>query len=107
MILSGLLILSNCTTKPAEKIITQTKYVRQNVPIKQQPRGITMANVEWRIINSGNIDEFVEEFKNDKTLVFIVTTVSGYENLSLNMAELKRYISQQKELIVYYEKSIK
>tara|TARA_R100000808_G_C2149721_1_gene158222 strand:+ start:1167 stop:1304 length:138 start_codon:yes stop_codon:yes gene_type:complete len=34
-------------------------------------------------------------------------SVRDYETLALNMAELKRYIQQQKELIIYYEKAIK
>jgi hypothetical protein len=34
-------------------------------------------------------------------------TIKGYENLSLNVAELRRYINQQKSLIVYYEDSVK
>jgi len=29
-----------------------------------------------------------------------------YENLALNIGDLKRYIGQQKEIIVYYEKAV-
>jgi len=29
-----------------------------------------------------------------------------YENLALNVAELKRYINQQTQIIVYYEKAV-
>jgi hypothetical protein len=29
-----------------------------------------------------------------------------YENLALNIADLQRYIGQQKEVIVYYEKAV-
>jgi len=34
-------------------------------------------------------------------------SVRGYENISLNLADLRRYILQQKEIIVYYEDSVK
>jgi len=33
-------------------------------------------------------------------------SVPDYENLSLNIGELKRYIEQQKTIIIYYEQSI-
>jgi hypothetical protein len=33
-------------------------------------------------------------------------TVKGYENLSINLQELRRYILQQKQIILYYEKSV-
>jgi hypothetical protein len=29
-----------------------------------------------------------------------------YENLALNIGDLKRFIGQQKEIIVYYEKAV-
>ena len=32
--------------------------------------------------------------------------IPDYENMSLNLAELKRYIDQQKTIIIYYEQSI-
>ena len=37
---------------------------------------------------------------------YIAISVKDYENLSLNFAELRRYIEQQKEIIVYYENAV-
>ena len=39
--------------------------------------------------------------------VFYVLSVHDYENLALNMSELYRYIKQQKEIVIYYEKAVK
>jgi|TARA_R110000744_G_scaffold71334_2_gene143691 hypothetical protein len=33
-------------------------------------------------------------------------SVRDYETLALNMAEIKRYIEQQKQIIIYYEKAV-
>ena len=33
-------------------------------------------------------------------------SVRDYETLALNMAEIKRFIQQQGEIIVYYEKAV-
>ena len=35
-----------------------------------------------------------------------IGSVKDYQNLSLNFAELRRYIEQQKQIIVYYEKAV-
>jgi hypothetical protein len=32
--------------------------------------------------------------------------MQDYENLALNIAELRRYINQQKNIIIYYEKAV-
>jgi hypothetical protein len=36
-------------------------------------------------------------------MVFFAISVPHYENLSLNLAELRRYIEAQQGIIVYYE----
>ena len=40
-------------------------------------------------------------------LVGYVLSVRDYETLALNIAEIKRYIEQQKEIIIYYEEAVK
>ena len=53
------------------------------------------------------MEEFLERFEEESgTTVFFAMSVPDYENMSLNVAELRRYINQQKALIVYYEESI-
>jgi len=32
--------------------------------------------------------------------------MQDYENLALNISELRRYINQQKNIIIYYEKAV-
>jgi len=32
--------------------------------------------------------------------------MKDYENLALNVAEIKRYLNQQREIILYYEKAV-
>jgi hypothetical protein len=67
-----------------------------------------MNRVKIYVVNEDNYTEFLEEFqaKNGKT-AWIAISVKDYENLSLNFAELRRYIEQQKEIIVYYEEAVK
>jgi len=67
-----------------------------------------MADVDWYVVTERNMDEFLEKFEKDNgDIVFMAISVRGYENISLNLADLRRYILQQKEIIVYYEDSVK
>ena len=53
------------------------------------------------------MDEFIEEFTDTNgDLAFVALAIKDYENLALNIAELKRFILQQGEVIIYYEESI-
>ena len=54
-----------------------------------------------------NFEDFQQRFvKENGQLVGYVLSVRDYETLALNMAEIKRYIQQQKEIIIYYEKAV-
>ena len=40
-------------------------------------------------------------------LAYVVLSMKDYENLAINIADLRRYIEPQTELIVYYEEAVK
>jgi len=63
----------------------------------------------WHVVTEANFDEFIEKFKkeNGNAWVFYALSVRSYESMALNLAELKRYIEQQKQIIVYYEEAVK
>ena len=93
---------------PEPKIVTVTNTVRTNVPIVARPKGAQLNDVKIYVVNADNYDEFVSEFTaKNGALVYIAISVKDYENLSLNFAELKRYIEQQQQVIVYYEEAVK
>jgi len=49
----------------------------------------------------------LNEFRDENgQLAIVAFSIAGYQNLALNVSELERYIRQQKEVIVYYEKAI-
>jgi len=50
----------------------------------------------------------VEEFTAEHgELAYVVLSMKDYENLAINIADLRRYIKQQTEIIVYYEEADK
>jgi len=69
---------------------------------------ISLNDVQVYVVSEKNLDQFLTKMvEQDGQLAIIALTVRGYENLSLNVSELERYIRQQKEVIVYYEEAIK
>jgi len=53
------------------------------------------------------LNEFLEEFKGRHGKVaFVALSMQDYENLALNIADLRRYINQQTQIIVYYEDAL-
>ena len=98
-----------CSSLKSEpQIVTVTNTVKTTVPIQARPKPVQLNDVKIYVVNAENVDQFIEDFtaKNGE-LVYIAISVKDYENLSLNIAELRRYINQQKEIIVYYEEAVR
>ena len=105
-----LFLLSSCSLLPRQKeIIIQTVEVEKQIPLQLQPKPLQFNSVYWHVITQENFDDFIKKFKkeNGEAWVFYAISVRSYESMALNMAELKRYIEQQKQVIVYYEEAIK
>ena len=101
---TALLALSSCTSAVTERLIPQTEYIQREIPIQPRPAPVEFPNVDWYVVNSDNLEEFLGRIEADVgNVVFIAVTPKGYENLALGIADLRRYINQQNELIVYYE----
>ena len=104
------LLLSSCgyLRKPEKEIVVQTVEVQKVIPVQPQPKPVDMIDVKFYVVTEENYEEFKEKFmKTNNDYVFYAVSVHDYENLAFNMAELYRYIIQQKEIMIYYEKAVK
>ena len=102
------LIVSSCASWPKlTQIEVQTVEVERNIPIQNRPRQLNLSNITWYVVTEENFEEFKKRYEKENGMfLFYVINVRDYETLSLNMAEIKRYIEQQKQIIIYYEKAI-
>ena len=105
-----LTLSSGCSLVQREKeVIVQTVEVEKQIPLQLQPKPLQFNDAYWHVVTEANFDEFIEKFKkeNGNAWVFYAISVRSYESMALNMAELKRYIEQQKQIIIYYEEAVK
>lgn len=66
-----------------------------------------MVDVNWYVVTTDNIEEFEKRFENETSdLVFFALSVPHYQNLSVNLSDIRRYIEQQQAIILYYETQI-
>ena len=102
------LLISSCSSWPKlTQIEVQTVEVERNIPIQNRPRQLDMNDIHFYVVTEENFEEFKKRFvKENGDLVGYVLTVRDYESLAINMAEIKRYIEQQKQIIIYYEKAV-
>lgn len=73
----------------------------------ERPKPVNLIDTRIYVVNEDNFESFKEEFKElNGDLAFVALSIRDYENLALNVAELRRYINQQTKIILYYEKAV-
>ena len=88
-------------------VVTQPKIIKQNIPIQARPKQLQLTDVRWYVVSEANLEEFLEKFKEEEGLLaFMAISAQGYENLAMDIADMRRYILQQKDIILYYEESL-
>lgn len=107
ILVSSLLLLTSGCASVEPQVVLKTDYVVKDIPIQPRPKPLNLHRVKWYAVTPENMEEFLARFEEESGInVFFAVSVPDYENMSLNVAELRRYIKQQKALIVYYEESI-
>ena len=110
-------LLSSCTSfslfgkkepvVPEPIVVTKTEYLYREVPIQSRPKPVDLYDIEFYAVTDENIDEFLERFEEDNgSVVFFAISVPDYENIALNMGELRRFIESQNAIILYYEQNV-
>ncbi len=65
---------------------------------------LRLREVNWIIINQDNLDEKLAELTaGGKPLAMFVLTGEGYENLGLNISDIRSLVQQQQAIIIAYE----
>ena len=93
----------SCSLIPTKQIEVTAKPLERTIVQPVMPREIDLKEVRWLTITPEN---FEEQFKiiedQEGELVFLAMTVPDYEVMAYNMQEIKRYITELKDVVVYY-----
>ena len=103
LLLMTLMMGSSCSLIPTKQVEVVAKPMERQIVQPIMPREIDLKEVRWLTITPEN---FQEQFKvieeQEGELVFLAMTVPDYEVMAYNMQELKRYITELKDVVVYY-----
>jgi len=93
--------------QPEPKIITVEKKVPLRIYQPPLPAEIDLLNVNFFVITEENLQEKIKEIEKilDGNFVVFALTPDGYEKMAENFQEVRRYVRQQKELILYYREA--
>lgn len=106
VLLASVVFLSACGSKEeiaVEPIVeVRTIEVQRPAPIVPSVDQLTLRPIDWIIITPENAEEKFAQITNGELVLFAVTS-QGYENMSLNLSDIRSMIQQQQRIISIYE----
>ena len=110
LLISIILLVASCSStdqieevKPVE---VRTIEVPRPVPIVPSVDQLSLREVKWFVITPDNVEEKFKEIKNGEAVLFSVSS-EGYENIALNLSDIRAMLEQQKRIIAIYESQYK
>ena len=95
----------SCSLIPSKQIEVIAKPIQRTIVQPILPREIDLKDPYWYVVSDKNLEEFLARVEKDQgQVVFLAMSVPDYELMAYNMQELKRYINELKEVVVYYRK---
>jgi len=103
--LTILMMVSSCSLLPTRTIEVSAKPIERQIVQPIMPREIELTNPSWIVVTPDNWEDQLARIEEQEgELVFLAMTVPDYEVMALNMKELQRYITELKDVVVYYRK---
>jgi len=100
------ILVSGCSLFTPQPREVQVSTVPVQKPQLELPGTdeIRLRDVEWTLITPDNVEKVLEEAaESGRPVVFFALTDKGYENLGLNISDIRALIQQQQTIITAYE----
>ena len=93
--------------EPRPPVEIVVREVPQRLYQPPAPNPLELEDVDWFVITEENFQEQIqrlESLQGGGWVIFAVTP-QDYENMAYNFQEMRRYIRQQGEIIIYYREA--
>ena len=100
-----LMMACSCSLLPTKQIEISSKPIERKIIQPIMPREIDLKQLQWIAVTPDNWEEQLAIIEDQEgELVFLAMTIPDYEVMAYNMQEIKRYITELKDVVVYYRK---
>lgn len=92
------MLISGCSTLNVTKKPLKVPPIQ--APIAQP---LTLGDVKWGVLTRPELERLLSENSGDITLFTLDPT--NFKTMELNLVEIKRYMTEQKAIILFYQKA--
>ena len=106
--------MTACSRTPEKEIITVPTVIETPVieaPIIQivpRPDPVELKNADIIVVTEANLEDTIKRIQETQgDFVLYAMTAQSFESLALNFEQVKRFIEQQNNIILYYVEAVK
>ena len=104
-------VVSGCSLFQPRTAPVEVKTITLPAPMYHPPMPleVNLQDIKWRVLTPEVMEEYLQLVKEGKAPAepYYALSTQGYESLSMNMAELKRYVTNVLAIIEYYREQDK
>lgn len=102
----AVLMFSSCSILPTSPRPVEVVTVAESIPMYHPPLPleVQLNDVSWEVLTPKLMQEYLANLENGSApqSAYYSLTSKEYENLSMNMAEIKRYLRDTLSIVEYY-----
>ena len=99
-------ITSGCSSIPLSTKPVEVVTIAEPVPMYHPPLPLELqlVDIDWQVLSPEILQEYLSDLESGSAppTAFYSLTSKEYENLSMNMAEIKRYLRDTLSIVEYY-----
>ena len=99
-------LMSGCSMIPMQTKPVEVKRIAEPMPIYHPPLPLELqlVDIDWLVLNPELMQEYLDDLENGSAprKAYYALTSKEYENLSMNMADIKRYLRDIIAINEYY-----
>tara|TARA_Y100001972_G_C7652277_1_gene328058 strand:- start:1353 stop:1736 length:384 start_codon:yes stop_codon:yes gene_type:complete len=99
-------LMSGCSMIPSQTKPVEVVTIAERMPMYHPPLPleVQLVDVDWTVLTPELMEEYLQRIEAGEAprSAYYALTTKEYENLSMNMAELKRYLKDTLHIIEFY-----
>ena len=99
-------LMTSCSMIPSQTKPVEVVTIAERMPMYHPPLPleVQLVDVDWTVLTPELMEEYLQRIEAGEAprSAYYALTTKEYENLSMNMAELKRYLKATLHIIEFY-----
>ena len=99
-------LMTSCSIIPSQTKPVEVVTIAERMPMYHPPLPleVQLVDVDWTVLTPELMEEYLQRIEAGEAprSAYYALTTKEYENLSMNMAELKRYLKDTLHIIEFY-----